>query len=1011
MKKGKSIGLIIILLISTLALYAPSKSVEADGFGDYPPSGVGDWTINVDTYVGNETIILNGSLYIEPGATLTFRNVTLIMNCTSDGEFQIEVKNGASFYILDLDNDNTTAWDASNITAYNPNFEYEFKVRKTAIFEMKNSELHECGYGPFLSWENFGLYIETDNALVDHNLLSFNYRAIVLFGSDAKISNNTIEWNDHTGIEASSWSNGTIENNIIAWNEVYGIWINGWDNSHKWSSNPLVINNTFIATGRGLSTADVIQITAFSNPLIVGNTIYNYTEDAIYFGQWCQATVENLTINADGGNYGLASSSCRNITVTNCSIINTALWDISLATAYYKMTNCAFNQSKVIFQGTDSNLTVNWFLNSYVNDSFGDPIPNANIRIRDNVNGTFDENFTTDTNGYVNWAVLREYFQKDNNGDKDGDDVGEKILYTQHNITASKQGYFPAYAEVQMNESKFITITLQVDEKPEINHTSVASANISQTINITANITDDVGVDAVYLDYTGVNGTNYNNVSMNKWNDNWSYEIPGQNNIGFVDYFIWCNDTSGNANMTGVNQTQINDVTKPEINHFPVLSKNIGEIINITANITDDVSVNKVFLNYTDVHGVNQNITMNKWDGNYSFDIPGQSNSGFVDYFVWCNDSSDNGNMTQTYQILIFDITDPEINHGPVISANIAELIIITANITDDVEIDKVYLNFIDVTGNNYNVSMNKNNDDWSYEITGQNDIGIVSYFVWANDTSGNYNQTEVYQIQINDITKPEIEHTPVTSANICEIINITAQITDDVGVDSVNLNFTDTNGINHNVSMTMANGNWSYIIPGQASTGVIEYFIWCNDTSGNDNRTDEYTIQINEIIIPDTIPPTIISKTSTGVNVSITTTITITFDEPMNISSVQNAILILPTIQISGYNWNADNTTLTIIPSGNLSYNTTYNVVVGTGAKDLAGNSLASVYSWEFTTEIEELIPNGHDDNWLSEYWWVIIIIITIAIIITVYMFQRFRKEKEPDEKEEHEVPIEKQE
>ena len=82
---------VITLLISIIVVYTPTV-VKSDGSGDYPPPAIGDWTINTDTYVGNETIILSGSLYIEPGATLTFSNVTLIMNCTSDGEFLIEVK-------------------------------------------------------------------------------------------------------------------------------------------------------------------------------------------------------------------------------------------------------------------------------------------------------------------------------------------------------------------------------------------------------------------------------------------------------------------------------------------------------------------------------------------------------------------------------------------------------------------------------------------------------------------------------------------------------------------------------------------------------------------------------------------------------------------------------------------------------------------------------------------------------------------------------------------------------
>lgn len=146
-----------------------------------------------------------------------------------------------------------------------------------------------------------------------------------------------------------------------------------------------------------------------------------------------------------------------------------------------------------------------------------------------------------------------------------------------------------------------------------------------------------------------------------------------------------------------------------------------------------------------------------------------------------------------------------------------------------------------------------------------------------------------------------------------------------------------------------------------------------------------------------DTTPPTIISKSPTGINVSITSTITITFDEPMDTTSVQNSITISPAITISGYSWNADNTTLTITPSGNLSHNTTYNVTVGTGAKDIAGNNLVSAYSWEFTTELQP-ITNGPDDGGIGEYWWIILIIV-IVVIIVLYLYWKTQKEEEPEE------------
>ncbi len=426
----------------------------------------GDWVVPDAQVRENETIVLTGNLTVQSGGSLTLRNITLIMNSTAGGSaiedfYHIEVQQGGTMYILDLDSDNSTINGASNITLNNPAAYYWFWVRDGSNFTMKNSELHQCG-GWSVNSGGAGLMVYTDNATIDHNLISDNRYGIVLYGSDAVVSNNTIEWCEY-GIRATSWSNGTIENNYIAWSDTCGIRIDGWDNTVKRSSNPLVRNNTIMKTGRdALNKGDAISIQYYSSPVILDTYVFDWGEDGIYIGQECHPTIESCVFDGQDGNYGVATSSPGIVRMTNSTIVNTG--NISLATAFLILTNCTFNHSKVIFQGTDSNLTVNWFFNTYVNDSFSNSVSNANIRIRDNENGTFDENVTTDNNGFLNWTVLREYFQKDINGDKDGNDPGERIDYGPYNLTVSKPDYKTAYASVWMNESKSITITLEANE-------------------------------------------------------------------------------------------------------------------------------------------------------------------------------------------------------------------------------------------------------------------------------------------------------------------------------------------------------------------------------------------------------------------------------------------------------------------------------------------------------------------------------------------------------------------
>jgi parallel beta-helix repeat protein len=560
----------------------------------------GDWLINDSQNRTNETIVLTGNLVVGFGGNLTFRNVTLMMNCTSDGQYQIEVQNGGTMNTLDLDDDNTTTTDASNITANNSNYEYKFRVRTGANFTMRNSELHECGYGPFLAVDNYGLFIQTDNAIIEYNLISQNYIGVILYSSDAVVSNNTIGWNERTGIHSMIWSNGTIINNLIDSNKVYGINVDGGSNSDPKPANNLIINNKIVNTGQGTTTANAIHVQIYSCPIIKNNEIIDYTEDAVYFGEWCQVTIDNLTINADGGNYGLASSSCRYVTISNCSMNNTSLWDLSLATAYYKMINCTFNQSKVIFQGTDSNLTMNWFLNTYINDILGNPIPNANIRIQDNANGTFDENVTTDSNGFLNWTILTEYFQKDINGDKDGDDPGERIDYSPYNITVSKPGYQTAYAEVEMNESKYITITLEPILTPaQTNLTLFPGWNLislpvlQPKLNGTAiTCADDLATatDCTILSKWNASGQEYINyiVGFNLPTDPENFVINPDEAV-----FVWLNGT-GHFTITGFEPGPRNVHLLPGWNTVGYMKMTIGNAGNdwagqVSCDIYDDI--------------------------------------------------------------------------------------------------------------------------------------------------------------------------------------------------------------------------------------------------------------------------------------------------------------------------------------------------------------------------------------------------------------------------------------
>ncbi|WP_455391938.1 right-handed parallel beta-helix repeat-containing protein [[Eubacterium] cellulosolvens] len=140
--------------------------------------------------------------------------------------------------------------------------------------------------------------------------------------------------------------------------------------------------------------------------------------------------------------------------------------------------------------------------------------------------------------------------------------------------------------------------------------------------------------------------------------------------------------------------------------------------------------------------------------------------------------------------------------------------------------------------------------------------------------------------------------------------------------------------------------------------------------------------------------------------NVSVNTSeIIITFSHPMNRSSVEASLTIKP--------WNnytlvwLNDSVLKIVFSENLSYNTTYTISFGTGAKDIEGNDLDSPFELIFTTEVQQDEGDGNpghpDGDGMNRVSVLIIILVTtiILIFLIVLSFVIKNRSKRRDELE----------
>ena len=170
------------------------------------------------------------------------------------------------------------------------------------------------------------------------------------------------------------------------------------------------------------------------------------------------------------------------------------------------------------------------------------------------------------------------------------------------------------------------------------------------------------------------------------------------------------------------------------------------------------------------------------------------------------------------------------------------------------------------------------------------------------------------------------------------------------------------------NSSIT-ASDNITIILTDNSSGNLAEdNYTDCTITVTDNASNAAITLNISSFEI-DTTAPTVYSTSPSDLDnlTSPSSSITVTFSEKVDNISANTNTNCTETIQLSSNNFSnciqmssstpssTDNKTFTLVPSDNLSFDTTYKIKVTTGARDPAGNNLASEYQTSngFTTRL----------------------------------------------------------
>jgi len=472
------------------------------------------------------------------------------------------------------------------------------------------------------------------------------------------------------------------------------------------------------------------------------------------------------------------------------------------------------------------------------------------------------------------------------NGYAVNDDISVSVIFS---------GFYGInYSVVSANLTDIINITLTDIEKPVLTlWEAPTDIELGESYRILAQATDNMGVDGMRLfmrlpgqtlftkyDMFRDDGTLHdwdgdNYMSIRLFGLSTADSLPLQIDVGTVQYYFETADTAFSVTLPSTNpqgnpfEMEVLDVTPPTLTHTPITQLESAQPTDITAMANDNIAISQVRLFYR--HSTAPTFTEIQMQptGNpneFGATIPPQIYLGTLEYYIWCNDTSNNIVTSPTagyHSVNVEDTTAPTIIHNNINSAHVWEPIFFTCQISDS-WLSDVWINFTDVHGTPYNLTMQAGTgSEWHYQNSSQDAPGILYYTIWANDTSGNIAHKS-HAMAITDNTTPTISHIPAEyiEFNITHVIN--AYVVDDVGVDAitgVNMSYKPVGGtLFTQVSMSSTDsngkyGNFTANVPPQAELGTLEYYINATDESKNSIRwpalSPSYPIEVLDVVIP----------------------------------------------------------------------------------------------------------------------------------------------------------------
>jgi len=253
-----------------------------------------------------------------------------------------------------------------------------------------------------------------------------------------------------------------------------------------------------------------------------------------------------------------------------------------------------------------------------------------------------------------------------------------------------------------------------------------------------------------------------------------------------------------------------------------------------------------------------------------------------------------------------------------------------------------------------YKIDDDDNEDFESpYDIeTDQWDDGVFHISVNATDLVGHSN-TKVFNITIDSVDPLIYMVEPTNNSRVRKGTFLEYFIIDEnIKVSHYSVN----SGTNISLSSPYLLNTTTW------TEGYNEINIFAIDKANN-TRERSYVFHI------DGIDPSLFEfRPMNESDVPLNTTIYFKFSEPMNRTSVENGLHIMPAVEIKDFNWNHNYTNVTLILNSTLLQNSTYSITLNATITDLVGNPISQATLGPFQTvadiDYDGILDSEDNDN-----------------------------------------------